>query len=404
VGDIQSKRDLLKESFALLDRPELADVDTRSERAFVLSTMVRSGFHAEYEQAKRAGQQSLALYEALGDRASMALALEAWGHAASGYGALEEAEKHLERSLEMRRSSGDRLGVATSLKFLSWGATLHLGYFERAERYARESLVIRQELLGAPGDGLEVLGWTVAHRGRYGEARSMIAESAAAYEDRGARFGYLIASFFLGVVQVHLGRYVQARDRSQACFGSCRSSGFRLGAAWYLVVLGMATLGTGQAEEACQFLEESLSIFQGIVARNFQSWALAFPGYAAHRLGRLCQAQQCFGQALRMAAEIRSLWALLYALPGAASLLADQGEVERAVEVYALASRYPFVANSRWFEDVAGKHVAAAAAALPPEVVAAAQKRGRARDPWVTADELLIELENGESCAMKLPS
>ena len=94
-----------------------------------------------------------------------------------------------------------------------------------------------------------------------------------------------------------------------------------------------------------------------------------------------------------MAAEIRSLWALLYTLPGVAALLADQGEVERAVEVYALAARYPFVANSRWFEDVAGKDVAAAAEALPPEVVAAAQERGRAADPWAVAEELLRELE-----------
>ena len=63
------------------------------------------------------------------------------------------------------------------------------------------------------------------------------------------------------------------------------------------------------------------------------------------------------------------------------------------MELYALASRYPFVANSRWFEDVAGKHIAAVAATLPPEVVAAAQKRGRARDLEAMVAELLAELE-----------
>jgi hypothetical protein len=65
------------------------------------------------------------------------------------------------------------------------------------------------------------------------------------------------------------------------------------------------------------------------------------------------------------------------------------------VELYALATRYPFVANSRWFEDVAGRHITAVAATLPPEVVAAAQARGRARDLWETAQELLAELEKG---------
>jgi hypothetical protein len=63
------------------------------------------------------------------------------------------------------------------------------------------------------------------------------------------------------------------------------------------------------------------------------------------------------------------------------------------VELYALASRYKYVANSRWWEDIVGKHVSAIAATLPPEVVAAAQERGRARDLWATAEELLAELE-----------
>ena len=82
----------------------------------------------------------------------------------------------------------------------------------------------------------------------------------------------------------------------------------------------------------------------------------------------------------------------MYALPAIALLLADQGKKERAVELYALASRHPFVANSRWFEDVAGNRIGAVAATLPPEVAAAAQERGRARDLEATAKALLVEL------------
>ena len=75
-----------------------------------------------------------------------------------------------------------------------------------------------------------------------------------------------------------------------------------------------------------------------------------------------------------------------------ALLLADQGDAERAIEIYALASHDPYVANSRWYEDVVGKHIAAAATTLPPEVVAAAHERGRERDLWETAADLLVEL------------
>ena len=60
--------------------------------------------------------------------------------------------------------------------------------------------------------------------------------------------------------------------------------------------------------------------------------------------------------------------------------LIDQGADERAIEVYALASRYPYVSGLHFFENVSGRHVSAVAATLPHEVVQAAQERGRARD------------------------
>jgi hypothetical protein len=81
-------------------------------------------------------------------------------------------------------------------------------------------------------------------------------------------------------------------------------------------------------------------------------------------------------------------------LPAVALWLAEQGQVIRAVELYALCTRYPLVANSRWFEDVVGQPIAAAAAALPPDDVAAARERGRARELDATVKELLVQLED----------
>ena len=107
-------------------------------------------------------------------------------------------------------------------------------------------------------------------------------------------------------------------------------------------------------------------------------------------LGDLHQAGQHVGEALRAADcfELR-----LYALPAAALFLTHQGQQERAVEMYALASRHPHVANSQWFEDVFGHHIEAVAATLPPDVVAAARERGRrVRDLDATVAELLQEL------------
>ena len=76
-----------------------------------------------------------------------------------------------------------------------------------------------------------------------------------------------------------------------------------------------------------------------------------------------------------------------------ALLLADLGKVEQTVEIGALVSSFPVVANSRLWRDIAGRHIAAAASTLSPEVVATAEERGRTRDVWATAEELLAEWE-----------
>ena len=70
---------------------------------------------------------------------------------------------------------------------------------------------------------------------------------------------------------------------------------------------------------------------------------------------------------------------LVHPLSGTALLLADAGDHKGAVELFAPASRYPDVANSRWFELVFGRHIEAVAATLPPEVAEVARERGRAR-------------------------
>ena len=105
------------------------------------------------------------------------------------------------------------------------------------------------------------------------------------------------------------------------------------------------------------------------------------------------QAEQHLCHAFHLALDVGVIPPLLWALPTAALLLAGQGDPEGAVELYALASRYPFVANSRWFEDVAGQRMAAVAAGLPPEAVARAQERGRRREPPVTAADLVTKLD-----------
>ena len=156
--------------------------------------------------------------------------------------------------------------------------------------------------------------------------------------------------------------------------------------------LGLVALAGQERNEARRWLQESIARLRESSQRSEVGWALAGLGGAVRGLGRLSEARTHLCRGLQITAEIRDLPTPMHALPVAALLLADLGRRERAVEIYALASRYGFVANSRLWEDIAGQEIAALAATLPPEVIAAAQERGRARDLWATVEELLTEL------------
>ncbi len=108
------------------------------------------------------------------------------------------------------------------------------------------------------------------------------------------------------------------------------------------------------------------------------------------------KAQQHLIKALEITIKFRAFHALLQVVSAISVVLVEDIDPrlkQRAVELYALGETQPYVAKSQLFEDVAGRYVREATAGLPPEVVAAAQERGRALDWWETADALLEELD-----------
>jgi hypothetical protein len=148
----------------------------------------------------------------------------------------------------------------------------------------------------------------------------------------------------------------------------------------------------GTYVDAQRRLQQSVAISQSIGQQAYLIGSLTWLGHVLHRLGQPAEARRHFCRALRGGIRAQAGKLLADTLAPIALLLADRGEAGRALELYALASRHAHVACSRWFEDMFGRHIAAATAALPPDAVVAAQERGRAGDLYATAAELLAEL------------
>jgi tetratricopeptide (TPR) repeat protein len=235
------------------------------------------------------------------------------------------------------------------------------------------------------------LGEVLFDLGKFAEGCLLMEESRAIFDD--LDHGNLaFATVVLGEAKAYLGQYEQAWALGQRGLTLYRLLSQPWGIGFSHYVLGLTAVAQEAYAEAHHLLEKSVSALREIGNRENTSWAFAVLGYAARGLGQLPQGRQHLCEALQMATGIGAFRPFVLGLSAAALLLADQGEVARAVEMYALASRNPFVANSRWFEDVAGRRIAAVAATLPPKVVAVAQARGRARDLDAAVAELLEEL------------
>jgi tetratricopeptide (TPR) repeat protein len=394
LGRTKLGSQLLEQCLALLDGLALASRDVRPEKAFAL---VRMGFivwRSDLEEAERLGKESLALFRALGDHWGMAYhALYLLGHIAVDLGDYDQAKQCFEKSQAIGQALGDHRLITDSLEGLGYAAYAQ-GQLEEAERLRRETISRYHEIDDQQGiaEGLFNLGWTLLWLGKFAEAHSLMQQSIAMLGDMGRHYAVAFWTTSLGFPELHRGMYEAARIQGQRGLTLAREIDHRQAIGLSYCLLGEVALAEGAYAEATRLLQASVTECEAIGQQRILGWTLADLGYAARGLDQLRQARRHLYEALRMAAENRIFIPLITALPAVALLLADQGEEERAVELYALAWRHGHVANSRWFEDVVGQHIAAIAATLPPDVVTAAQGRGKARDLWATAEELLTEL------------
>jgi predicted ATPase/DNA-binding SARP family transcriptional activator len=394
LGRVRPTFEAAKQGMALLQELEAAGRDVRHEMALALyhEARIKRYFDPDPLEAKKLYVRSVALYEEVGDRWGLAQALAYLGWMAEQLGLFAEAQELCERSLSIRRELGDQRGLADAmlnLGIISWVQ----GGLDEADRLLRESLGISRALddWNQVAYTLKSVGEVLVRRGWFVDGLAVLESSGEILDDLGYRYGLAWMIPFLAEAKVHLGRYEEARAEAGQGVTRAGKAKHRWGVGFSHFVNGLAGLAEGIYREALDSFRESVAIFEEVRQRENQGWALGPWGLAARDVGETTQARQCVVQALQIGMDLGAFMPLIYGLPTAALLLADQGAVDRAVEVYACVSRYGFVANSCWFEDLVGQQIEAAAAALPAEVVTAARERGQGRDLQAVVTELLAE-------------
>jgi DNA-binding SARP family transcriptional activator/predicted ATPase len=383
LGNAVSNEQLAQEALAHLDSPSLAGHDTRLERAHVWAQLAYAQYGKDLETARELFARSRDLYQEVGDRGGLAYALLGLGRVARNLHAYEEAEEVLGQCLALRQAMGDHIGSAEVLAPLSEIADIQ-GQFAKAQDLIRQSLTITRDAYG-----LNRLAYSLICSGRFIQAEAPAAESLALFTDRGMLPMAFWAVLDLSQIHLHLGDYQVARVHAEEALSLSRQVGSDRNTCLALAQLGAVALAGREFVLAHDRCQESLAVWP---EESGHLSTRACLGLAARGLGHRNEAGRHFLTELRWAVERRCFMPLPSTLSGIALLLADGGQAERAVEVYALAARYPLVANSQWFEEIVGGEMAAVAAQLPPQAAQVAHARGQAADLWQAATKWLETL------------
>jgi predicted ATPase/DNA-binding SARP family transcriptional activator len=347
------------------------------ELALASTLAIHSGALEDAAEAERMLQESLAVFEAIGDRWGIARCL-LWSGLAV-FAQHGEAKRRLQKSLALCREIGDRRGEGFAIFAL--GELTHVSAaYEEARQYFHESLTIARQVGNRWGVeiGLDYLGYVIRELGDYAEARRLHLESLAVARQTGDRLGVAGSWDNLGLVARDEGDYEQARRQLEK--GLAIRAG--LGAQWEvgmsMLNLGSVALAIGDHEAAAQQYEDSLSIFQGLAWASGLAMAHHGVGEVATAAGDVEQAWQHLRTALEVANQDRFVRVLPDILVGVARLRVRVGGYAQAAELLALVQHHP--ASTQYARAQASHLLAELAQHLAPESIRVAQERGAAAE------------------------
>jgi predicted ATPase len=393
VEDYRNISDNTEQSLALLKRPQLAGQDTRREKAFVRWQKAIMLVVLAPDEARSLYEHVLTEYQALGDQWGIAECMFGLGRLDFDTGHFTSSLQRMQSVERIYRERGDRRRQADILSMLGF-VHMDLGHLDEAERLHRKALSRSLEISYKAGLGWRkaALARTVLWGGRVEEANQLASESLVSVHEQGAtRSEEATARLTVGGVQVYAGHYVQAQQELARVSRFVEIVGNVAREAWLFHLQGLLAVIESSYVEAQSAFSSGLRIWHSTYPHHFVPPLTAL-GLATFRLGKIPPAQHHLAKTLTKALAHESIAPALATLPVVALMLAASGDAIQAVEIWALAKGHPFVANSRWFEDAAGRELEELAASLPPDVAAAADARGREMDLWKTVERLLTEL------------
>ncbi|MGB7062844.1 MAG: protein kinase [Candidatus Zixiibacteriota bacterium] len=256
-------RTLLSE---ILARPDASE--RTSARATALDwTAWLAYWQGDFEPALALGQESLSIWQDVGDALGTAQALNNLGAVTQELGDYAKSRQYHEKSLAFRRQMGDRRAIAVSLHNLG-ELYLRLGNYAQARAAYEESLPLFREvghIMGA-ADSLSSLGVVAENQGELDQARTYHEEALKNRRDRKDPMGTAESLHSLGELAARQGESGQARRYYTQSLAIRQKLGDRRNVADSLEALGILVAGCKDSAQAARLLGAANSLREQINA------------------------------------------------------------------------------------------------------------------------------------------
>ncbi len=343
-----------------------------------------------YAAARPPQEQSLALFRELDNKPGIALALLRLGNLAYGQGNYAVARSCYEESLSIRRELGDKRGITAVLSNLGMIVDDQNDY-DSARSLLEECLSMRRELEDRRGiaHALLCLGIVAYNQNDYAGARSFYEGSLAIEHELGNKPGIATALSNLGSVAREQGDYITASSLLQESLSIRRELGDKWGIAFSLFCLGNVAYSQSDYAAAHSLYEESLSVRRELGDKWGIAHSLRNLGRVAYKQDDYAVARSCYEESLVIFQELENKQGMASCLEALARLASTQAQEEQAARLWGTAEALreafgsPLPPNERAEYD---REVAEARRALGEDAFTAAWTEGRA----MTREQVIV--------------
>jgi len=357
--------------------------DGKQGMAHALLNLGEAAYRQEnFRLSKALMEQSLALFQEVGDKVGMARCLPMIANVSLIVdGDYERAKTLAEEGLALSKEIGDKNIHAKTMESLG-GVAYQQGDYKQATTWSEASLALFREVGNqyASGGMLSMLGKAAKAQGHYGKATTALEEALTFTRNSGNKIFIAHVHYSLGEVAAVQGDYKEATKQYEEVLAIGRQTGNPEPMADGLLGLGGVACAQGESEQAIQKFEAALVISRDAGSKSRTARALYSLGRVAQSKGDYSKAHSLYMKAIMICQEISDRFLVAFHLIALATLAAAQKQLEQAARLFGAAKTLHAGIRFELFPAERAEHdraVVAVRTELGEEAFAIAWKEGQ---------------------------